>query len=498
MRIGVLTTSSEIPPATANPYNTATAFMIGRGDTGAVGSTIKCLSITDVTVGIGARSATNSALWDAADVFFREGGSVLYISRVVGPTPVNATLMLQDASAHPTIAVTAKYPGAFGNTLHVTVTVVSTNHTVIISDGSGNTLETFGPFANAGGNVNVLASVSSYVNFTQGSGSGFTTAAPAALSSTALATGSDNYGSVTLTQFTAALTAISRTLGPGQVSAPGVTNTTVSGIWAALGAHCIDKNRVAVCDMNDAETATTLISDLASFGTSSAASYCGFWAGSCVVPGDASQAAGATRTVAASAVISALCARADQAGNPNQAAAGDSFALKYVTGFLGTAGAPPFGQTDIDSLNAAGINTWNTVFGVPQNYGFVSSILSTSDSNYWQFNHGRTRMAITALFQVIGQAFVFSQIDGKGLDLRAFGGKLASSLQEGFVRPGALYTQAPDGSQDQGFVVDVGPSENTPTTIASGQLNGNVSVRYSPFAQLVQLNLNAVPVTQQL
>lgn len=492
MRVGVSVTTAELPPATSNPFNTASAFMVGFGDNGPVGTAVKCQSVSDVSNTIGVRSATNQTLWDAADVYFREGGSVLYLSRVVGPAPVNASLTLQDSIPHPTVTVTAKYPGIFGNGLYVVVTNTGGNYTVLIQDASGNVLETHGPFAQAGGNAPLLAdTTSSLVTFTQATGTGNTTAYPAALTATALTGGVDDHGNATLSNWQSALAAFTLDLGPGQVSAPAKTNTGLSGIWSALGTHAEANNRVAICDMDDSQTAATLVTDVASITTSGVASYIGFWASSCKVPGVTS---GTTRTVPASCVISALCARADAAGNPNTAAAGDGFPLRYVTAFTTT-----YAQADIDTLNAAGINVFNTVFGVRENYGFVSAIPQATDAIFWQFSHSRFRMALVADFQVISHPFLFSQIDGKGLDIAAFSGAFAAKLAY-YANPsvGAIYVQAPNGTVDQGFAIDTGNTVNTPTTIAAGQLNANISVRMSPFAQLVNIQLNSVPVNQGL
>ena len=496
MRIGVNVTTTELPPASGNQYNTAAAFMVGVGDWGPVGSAVSCLSINDVTNAIGPRSTSNSTLWDSADVFFREGGGTLYLSRVVGATTTAASLTLNDSAAHPTVTFTAKYPGAYANTLGLAVTVASSNYTVSLLDSNGNTLEAHGPFTTAGGNAPLLASTSPYGTFTQATGTGSTSAAPAALTGSggSLVGGADNHASAALSNWQTSLGAFTPALGPGQVSAPGQTNSTLSGIWTALGVHAETNNRVAICDMRDQQTSGTLISDLGAFGSTAVAAYCGFWAGQVIVPSSINTP-GVTRTVPASAVISALCARADASGNPNLAAAGDSYPLNFVSSFTGVNGAPLYGQSDIDTLNAAGINTWNTVFQVPQNYGFFSAIPQTVDTIFYQFNHARLQMALFADSQVIGQPFVFSQISQS--DLAAFSSDLASQLQD-YVNLGAISTIAPGGATDQGFTVDTGASVNTAATMAAGQLNANVSYRPAPFAQLVDIQLAAVPVTANI
>lgn len=558
MRIGVQITTSEAPPATSNLYNTATAFMVGLGDTGIVGTPVSCRTINDVGNMIGARSATNQTLYDSADVYFREQGSFLYISRVVGPTTALSTLTLNDAlaSPKPTVVINALYPGSAPNaytaavaqqtvttftastatstaltaissianlapgtlitgagvaagTYIVSVTgstaVLSTattatasgvtitpyTFTVTITDPSGQfATEVHGPFTNTAA---LYADTSSQmVTFSQSAGSGFTVNSPAVLAATPLAGGTDNRGSATLSNWTNALNAIPRKLGPGQVSAPGQTNTTLNGIWSALDLHASLKNRVAIKDCDDGQSAATIIGNVGSYGTAATASYGEFHAGNLIVPGIA---VGTTRSVPPSAVVSALCARADATGNPDQPPAGMGFPLQYVSAFTGPMGNPLYNQADIDSLNLAGINTWNLLFNVRQNYGAVTPVLQTVDPIYWWFAHSRLRMALVALFEIIAQPFVFSVLDGQGHDIAAFSGDLAVALKK-LADIGAISTLAPDGSQDQGFVVDTSP--NTPTTLGNGQLLANVSFRPSPGAQLVAIQLIAVPTTASL
>jgi len=46
--------------------------------------------------------------------------------------------------------------------------------------------------------------------------------------------------------------------------------------------------------------------------------------------------------------------------------------------------------------------------------------------------------------------------------------------------------------------VNVGPSVNTPATIAAGQLNAVMSVKRSPFAEQVNITIANVPLLQAL
>src|SRR5262245_13379189 len=59
--------------------------------------------------------------YDAVDEFFRFGGERLYVTRVLGASPVTAFFMLQDSVPANTLKVEASSPGTWGNSLNVQV-----------------------------------------------------------------------------------------------------------------------------------------------------------------------------------------------------------------------------------------------------------------------------------------------------------------------------------------------------------------------------------------
>jgi hypothetical protein len=246
--------------------------------------------------------------------------------------------------------------------------------------------------------------------------------------------------------------------------------------------------------MDDNVAASAAVTALSTFGTSGVASWCGFWAGNRSLPG---VTVGTSRSTSPAAVIAGLCARADaQTGNPNTAAAGVNFPLAYATSPTSlVSGAPndTYSLADLQTLNAAGINTFQTVDGEACNYGFVSPELSSTDAVYWQFNHSRLRMYIVAQAQLIGQPFVFAQIDGQGSIQAQFKGALQAMLL-GLYNQGALY----GATAQQAFTVDTSSDVNTTATIAAGQLNATITCSFSYHAQNVQIQVNVVPITQAL
>ena len=492
--VGVTVESIEVPASTSSQYNTANAFVIGESDWGPVGQAIKTSALSNAASAIGtpsgsgnpnsSRTATDANLFDAANTFYQEDGQAspnVYFSRVVGPTPVNATLALGPSAA---LTLTAQYPGVGGNGILAAIQNSTSTYTLTLYDTLGNVLAASPSLSTLAAGVAWAATTGLVTAVLSGS------TLPATAAATALSGGTDNRGSATITSYQTALTAFSATLGPGQVFVPNTTNTTLSGIWSAIGTHAQAFNRVAICDMDDNQSVSALISDLASFGTSGVASYCGFWAGSRLIPGTTP---GTTRTISPSAVIAALCARVDVSGNPNQAAAGVDYPLAYATSPASiVSGAPydTYSLADLATLNGAGINTFQTANGLPCNYGFVSSELSSQDVTYWQFNHARLRMYIVAQAQILGQPFVFSQIDGQGSQAVAFKNVLQGLLQNLYAA-GALY----GATASQAFKVDTGSDVNTPATIAAGQLNAVLTVSFSYFAQNVNIQVQVTPIT---
>lgn len=495
--VGVSVFATEVPPSTTSTYNTQNAFIVGFTDWGPVGQPIRVTSLGNAASQLGtpsgssspyaSRTSTCATVFDAINELFSEDGTaspMVYVTRVVHGTPVAATLSLSSGA----VVFTAQYPGAGGNGIYIAVQNNTTSVTITLSDAAGNTLATSPALTSLAAIVTWAATTNLVTATTTG------TTLPATIGATAMTGGTDNRASAVLSDWQSSLATFAPTLGPGQVFAPGQTNTTIPGIWSALGLHAQDNNRVAPLNMDDDISAATAVTDLASFGTSSVASWCGFWVGNRNIPGVTS---GTNRTVTPDSVLAGLVARADAAtGNPNTAAAGVNYPLKYATNPTSIVSGSPtdtYSFADLQTLNAAGINTFQMVDGEPCNYGFVTPELATQDAIYWQFNHSRLRMYIVAQAQLIGQPFVFAQVDGQGSIQNEFKGRLQAFLQT-LWNQGALY----GATAQDAFSVDVGSDVNTAATIASGQLNATITCSFSYFAQNVQIAVNVVPITQAL
>lgn len=275
-------------------------------------------------------------------------------------------------------------------------------------------------------------------------------------------------------------------LGPGQVSVIGETNNVA--LYTTILAHAKANNRVALLDVNDADNVAamdTLGDGVRALTDAEYGALFGPWVD---VPAPSGVVGGTARAIPASPVIAGLIARADALGNPNRAAAGRDFPLQYVTGFRQV-----LTKANRESLLDAGVNTFATIYGVLENYGFQTAVAQTEENPYWQFNCSRTRMWLKARAAAAGEPYVFRTIDGRG--------RLAAALK-GDIDGVALELYGVDGlfgeTPQEAFSVEVGASVNTVDDVAQGLLNAVIEARLSLHAKAVLIDLVTVPVTGQV
>lgn len=477
-RPGVVISTADAPPARGLPTDTGVWFASGVTEKGPTGKAVKVTSLADYQRTFGNRASYAQLMYDAADVYFREGGTEMYVARVVGSAPVLSTLNLKDSGNANTLRVDAKSPGDWANALRVAVVAGSGAGTfqLVVSNSAGTELERSGDLADVAAAATWSTS-SAYVDVTA-----VGTNDPVVVAATALAGGTDDRASINSAGRTAALSLFTKSLGPGQVSMPGIT---VTEAHQALAQHASENNRVALCDLPDTNVVGTLTALADTVRSGGHGSYAGFFGPWAVVPG---VVAGTTRTVPLSAVQAGLESRRDQSFSPNVQAAGEDFPYRYVTQLT-----VDFSDEDRETLLFAGINLAKNNYGVLQTYGYRSAEDPNTSPTWWQLNHARLRMAISANAERIGSSFLFKQIDGQGHTTSRFENALKGLLL-GYYEQGSLYGDTPE----QAFTVGVGTSINTPETIAAGELHAVLEVRMSYGAELVSIDIVTVPLTQEL
>lgn len=471
---GVTVESRESPPSASTRIESGTWFVAGPADRGVVGSETLVRNLAQFTREYGERQSY-STLYDALDVFFREGGSRAYVSRVVGPDPVLATVTLEDAAGTPvdTLRVDAVSPGAWGNDLDVTVVSASGSFTLTVLEDSA-AVEISPTFANNAEAVTWALS-SDYIRLTDLGGG------DPASGTFSLASGDDDRLNATNTTWEDALNVFDHDLGPGQVSLPG---RTTGQAHTDLLQHAEDRNRVALIDLADSGDAVTLASAAATARAISGSERGAAFAPWGTAPGIAS---GTTRTVPWSAFQAGIIARNDQRGlSPNVAAAGENGISRYAVGLS----QDPWDANDREDLNDAGVNVVRTMKNTIRTYGY-RSLIDPDNPAWLQFTNGRMRMELVARSEVIGEKFVFAQIDGRGFKTKEYEGELTAMLLE-YYDAGSLFGDTPRDA----FFVDTGDSVNSIESLADGELRAVEYVRMSPFAERVAIEIVKIANTE--
>jgi hypothetical protein len=479
VRPGVNITLRSTPPSRSAPTDTGVFFAVGTADLGPSNTPTQIRSMADFERVFGLRQ-TYSVLYDALDIYFREGGNSAYISRVVGPAAVRATKTLLDGSAAISLNANAIGPGATPNGYKVGVRAGSAGGTfvVFIQDTNNVEQETSPDLATQDAAV-LWANNSNYIRLVKGASINN----PAVVAAAALTGGNDDRASITDTQWQAALDAITSDYGPGQVAAPG--RTTDPGHVQIVN-HAGAMRRVALLDAPDTATVATLQAS-ATGARSGSQRFAAMFAPWDIYPG---VIGGTTRLVPPSARIAGTIARNDGAGlGPNDAAGGDlGVSLQAV-------GLSQASWTDAQrgTLNTAGVNVTRMMFGGIRTYGWRSLVDPVTDALWRNFGHARLYMGIAARGAVMAEAFMFDKIDGQGKKISEFNSVLAGMLLDYYTN-GDLYGLTPQ----EAFSVDTGPAVNTPTTLSNDELHAVLNVKMAPYAEMVQIEIVKRAITETI
>lgn len=478
MRPGVTVQIIDTAPPRGAPTSTAVAFMVGLSEQGPLGPDL-VTSLADFRRRYGAR-VTYGMLYDAVEAYYREGGSDVYLSRVVGPAAVASSLVLNDNAGTPvpSLKVSAMSPGVWGNNLKVEVATVTGGFTLTITRDA-EVLDESPVLADKTAALD-WGTISSWVDIAVAGAGGN----PKTLAATPLAGGNDDHAAVTDADWLAALDRFGAHLGPGQVLAPGATSTAIQG---GLLDHAGERNRVALLDAPDTGVVASLSAAAATARGAAPdnARWGEFWAPWVRIAG---LAGGTTRVIAPSPIMAGMIARSDGAGNSVGTPAAN---LNGVTRSVVRL-QHEFVDADLEALYATGVNLIKvSPFAGIMAYGDTSLADRASEPAWGGFAANRVVMAIAAQGAALLEQRVFSVI--RAALLSAVAGDLLAML-------GPFYT---DGSligdtREEAYRVDVGPTVNTPETIANRELHAVIAIRTSPAAEMVELELVRVAVTESL
>jgi hypothetical protein len=485
---GSVVTTIAAPPVNGAPTDTGTAYIAEIFEQG---PTVPQLitSITGAAI-YGADTAYTSGATHL-EAYFRLGGRRAWVNRIVGPTPVYASITLNGSGALASVKFTAATYGDWANNLRVAV-IAGSPIKLVLSATTGPLATSPITSADLADKAAVLAytGFSAYGAFTS-AGAGTT---PIAVAAANLTGGTDDHASITDTQRTTALTAFTRQKGPGQVLLPGDTRALAAGL---LGVHAAAFNRVGLYDLpDDPSAASNAAAALALRTDANAAKIIAVepW-----VKAPAAISGGALRDLPYSIVQAATIARQDAlTGNPNEPAAADN-------GIAGTwIDSLKYQRTDaeIETLTANGANVATDLYGDGSIRMFGNRTLTNPLTNtlYLQASNVRLDMMIIARGRDIADRFEFKQIDGKGQLAARYGGALTNMLKA--LPDGALFAMLDvNGDEiDPGYHVDTSTGVggvNTPATMAAMQLLAVIAVRRSPGSEFTYLSIVNYPTTQE-
>lgn len=477
VRPGVNVLSRATPPSRGIPVDTGVLFAAGLFDEGPANKATLVRNLGDVTRIFGPR-VSYSVMYDAMDAFFRTGGSQAYLVRIVGPAATVATKTLNDTAALPTLRVDAIGPGAYGATISVAVTAGTGANTYVLTFTRGGVVIETTPSLATPTDAVAWSQTSNYVRITDlASATVAPGNRPAVAAAAALVGGADDRASVTDVVRTAALANFGRALGPGQVACPGSTTTVMH---QALRDHARANNRIALCDAPDTATLATLTALTAGLNDEYGATFAPWITVPGLVPNT-------LRTVPPSTVAAGLMAAEDAIG-PNNPAAGSNGQADWAIGVT-----REWIDVDRQTLNAAGIDLFRSVYGAVRLYGYRTTADPVANPGWLALSNQRLRMAITARALNIAEQFVFDQIDGNGRKFAEFGGALVGMLLE-YYNTGQLYGTTPDNA----FAVDTGPQVNTPVTIGNNELHAVITTKMSPFAEEVDIEIVKVGTAESV
>lgn len=483
-RPGSIVRTSGSPPPRTVPTATDMWFVAGTSDRGPL-SPVQINSLQDFINNFGGRQAY-SVLYDAMEGYFRNGGARSYVSRVVGPAAVIASVTLNDNAAASSLIVRAKGPGTYANTLRATVAAVAGGYTLTISDTVLGTLEVSPVLADQAAAI-AWSQSSFWVTITPG----ISALIPVAIANAPLAGGADDRNNITDAQWLTALNRFSKDLGPGQISAPGRTSAVGK---QQVRDHAAVNNRFAVWDLVDSPTSATVMSGITADvrGTNDR-----FGMGFSPWPAVPGVTPNTTRLIPPSAIAAARMAWSDGRGNsPNKPAAGfPEGVIQWITGLS----QPPFDDgsgVDVtrDKMYDAGVNQIVYRYGQFQIFGWRTAVdPNGADQDWLNAGNARLNMAIVAKALAIAENYILDEIDGQRRVFKQFQGELTAMLADFYVK-GSLYGATPE----EAFSVDVGNTVNTPATIQNRELHAVIAVRMSQDAELVYIDISKVPVSQAL
>ena len=465
----------------SGPSNTGTQsgrlHVAGLTERGPVGKAVVVDSIAKFIAIFGDRTAFSSNLFDTARLYFEEGGNELVVSRVVGAAATKGALTLKDSADVDTVKIEASDPGAHSTEITAQVTTSGSTFDIVLRrDG-----QTFAAYLALTSPADFVqkAATNPFVTVTS---LGSATAAPGdnpkTLAATALSAGTDDRAAATAATVIEALDAGTGAEG-GAVAAPGYS---VSQIGAQLLDHAARTGKVALLALPATATPDEAVVAAASLAADPNGAYGGIFYPHLIIPDG-----GATRTISPEGYIGAVRARAHRDTGFWQVPAGDRARTRWALGTNVTV------DTDLNNTLAESlVNGIATTGAKVRLYGWQS--LSADREGLGMLTARDALNNLTLSVKTILEPFVFDTNDSKG-HLRSYVESAVVGVLDPIAKRNGFYALTLDGQEiDPGYRVSVDTSLNPLTAAAENKVVVAVSIRLSPTAQLIQVEIIKVPL----
>lgn len=465
----IIRTATRSGPVNPTVPESGRYFVVGQFERGPSGVVSRVRSLAELEVIHGARVAYGSA-YDDLRVFFEEGGTEAYVTRVVGGAATKGTLTLNAAAAAPSLRIDAHGAGAWSTGVTVAVVAGTTGGTVkLIVDGPLlDDTETYDNLTSSADAVSALLR-SRYVR-----GVDLGAGIPVAVAAAPLSAGTDDRAAITAATMYGALDLFGPEFGAGAVAIPGYTSALVG---SQLLAHAKATRRIALlATAIGASTADATNAASSLIGIN--AEYAGLFYPWVRVP----LGGGASKLVSPEGYVAAMRARAHLQVGPWRAPAGEIAVARFVTGV-----ERELTRAQGDALDEAHVSAIRTIAGSTRLYGWRS--LSTDADNYALLVGRDVLNTVAYEAEARLERYVFRTIDGKGQLIASVAAELVGILDP-IRAAGGLYERIVDGQQvDPGYSVDVGETVNTLAVLNANKVAAVVALRVSPVGSLIDVTI---------
>ena len=474
----VVTTAVRTGPALAGVNPAATFFVAGMAQRGPTDEAVQVLSLADFESKYGGYVAYGY-LHSTIQTFFEEGGSVAYVSRVVGASATTGSLTLLDSEANPTITLYAAGAGNWsaGLTASVTATTGGVIVRVFLNGSLVFRVNESGNPAQIVARINASPIARRYIRAVDESGD-----LPVAIEPTSFSEGNDDRLNVTNQNYVDALANFKDTLGAGAVAVPGLNGSV---IWDGLIEHANANHRMALGAFSENTTSTSAMATAADYSFVDNAEHMAFFYPWVTVRDDS----GITIALPPEGYVAAKRSLAFNTVGPWQTYAGLVSEAKFVNG-TNVVVNKALG----DELDEARVNALRIINGRVRVYGARTVSL---DEDNWRFINSQEMVNyVVVQAQQVLEDLVFSPIDGRQAIFSRVRSRLVGLLEP--IRVAGGFYEAFDefGERvDFGYTVRVDSSINPVLQLADGLIRAKVGMRVSSVGDKIEVEVTKSNLT---